>query len=335
MGKRINREYKSTLFALIYGRNKKDLLDLFNAVNGTSFDNPEEIQYTTLDSDHGFFMQLKNDLSFIIDRTMGIYEHQSSPTSANITLRLLHYYSDLLRNLIDGRLLYREKEVKISVPQFIVFYNGRDDQEDEVILRLSDLFEQKVQNPDIEIRVRMLNINEGRNLQLMESCSSLAQYAVFVSRMRQSLDGIQDKEKRWKAASDTIDACISDNILTEVLTTYRREVIEMYYWEYDEEAHRWAIEKDAEEKGMEKGLKQGIERGIERGITIGSERGKTLQLIHLVKRKIQKGKNLAVIADELESDPEILRPIWEAVNAESPNYDEQLILRRILPKNRK
>lgn len=92
-------------------------------------------------------MQLKNDLSFVINRTMGIYGHQSSPTSANITLRLLHYYSDLLRRLIDGRLLYREKEVRISVPQFIVFYNGKVDQEDEITLCLSNLFEQKNREP--------------------------------------------------------------------------------------------------------------------------------------------------------------------------------------------
>lgn len=335
MEKRINREYKSTLFALIFGKNKKDLLDLFNAINGTSFNNPEELEYTTLESDRGFFMQLKNDLSFVIDRTMGIYEHQSSPTSANITLRLLHYYSDLLRRLIDGRLLYREKEVRISVPQFIVFYNGKVDQEDEITLCLSNLFEQKTENPDIELRVRMLNVNEGKNLQLMEACSSLAQYAKFVNRMRKALDGIQDRELRWKAAADTIDACIKDNILSEVLHTYRREVIEMYYWEYDEEAHRWAIEKDAEEKGMEKGMKKGMEKGIKKGIkkgiAIGSEQGEILQLIRLMTKKIRKNKSLTIIADELESDPAVLQPLWDAINAEAPAYNEQSILRRLFP----
>ena len=108
----------------------------FNALNGTSYGNAEEIEYTTLESDRGFFLRLKNDLSFIIDRTLGVYEHQSTTTSANIALRLLHYYSDLMRKMIDGKLLYRARMVKIPAPQFIVFYNGRNEQADEVIFHL-------------------------------------------------------------------------------------------------------------------------------------------------------------------------------------------------------
>ena len=76
MSRRINREYKSTLFVLVFGNRKEDLLELFNAVNNTSYQNAEEIEYNTLDSDRGFFVRLKNDLSFLIDRTMGVYEHQ-------------------------------------------------------------------------------------------------------------------------------------------------------------------------------------------------------------------------------------------------------------------
>ena len=141
----------------------------------------------------------------------------------------------------------------------------------------------------------------------------------------------------------------------------------MYYWEYDEEAHRWAIEKDAEEKGMEIGLKKGMEegmqkgmeegmqkgmekgmqkgmekgmqkgmeegmqKGMQKGIAIGSEQGEILQLIRLMTKKIQKNKSLSIIADELESESELLQPVWDAVNAEAPAYDEHLILRRLFP----
>ena len=159
METRMNREYKSTLFALIYGENKEDLLDLVNAVNGTSYENPEEIEYTTLESDRGFFLRLKNDLSFVLDWTLGLYEHQSSPTSANVTLRFLHYYSDLLRKMINGKLLYRTKTVKIPVPQFFVFYNGLKDEADETVFHLSDMFARQADSPDIDLCVRMLNIN--------------------------------------------------------------------------------------------------------------------------------------------------------------------------------
>ena len=124
MSRRINREYKSTLFVLVFGNRKEDLLELFNAVNNTSYQNAEEIEYNTLDSDRGFFVRLKNDLSFLIDRTMGVYEHQSSPTSANITVRMLHYYSDLLREMIDLKALYREKRYRSLPPSSLSFTTG-------------------------------------------------------------------------------------------------------------------------------------------------------------------------------------------------------------------
>ena len=353
MEKYYNREYKATLFSLIFGENKENLLDLFNALNGTSYGNAEEIEYTTLESDRGFFLRLKNDLSFIIDRTLGVYEHQSTTTSANIALRLLHYYSDLMRKMIDGKLLYRARMVKIPAPQFIVFYNGRNEQADEVIFHLSDLFERRVDTPEIELKVRMININDGRNEELLEKCSSLAQYARFVCRMRNALDNIQDKDQRWKAASDVIRDSINDGILPDVLQRYRSEVIEMYYWEYDEEAHRWAIEQDAIEKGHEegfqkgqqegfqkgqqegfqKGQQEGFQKGQQKGIKEGINNGRLLEQIRLVTKKVRKGKDFSVIVEDLESDEAGLRPIWNAVNAEAPSYDEQKILDRLIPES--
>ena len=320
MEKRINREYKSTLFVLVFGNHKENLLDLVNAVNGTAYKDPEEIEYTTLDSDRGFFVRLKNDLSFLIDKTMGIYEHQSSPTSANITVRMLHYYSDQLRKLFDRKALYRWKPVQIAVPQFIVFYNGKDELDEETVLHLSDLFERKVIEPEIELRVRMLNINAGKNRELMNKCKSLAEYAEFVRRMRESLNGLQDQRQRYKAAVSVVDTCIREGILLDVLREHRDEVIEMYYWEYNEEEHRWAIEQDAKEKGMEQGLKQGLKQGLEQGL----EQGTLIERIRQITKKVNKGKSLDQIADEMEIDSADLKPLWEAVLSEAPDYDESL-----------
>ena len=309
MSRRINREYKSTLFVLVFGNRKEDLLELFNAVNNTSYQNAEEIEYNTLDSDRGFFVRLKNDLSFLIDRTMGVYEHQSSPASANITVRMLHYYSDLLREMIDLKTLYREKEVQIPSPQFDVFYNGRQDQEDEIIFRLSDLFERKEDKPEIDLRVRMLNINAGRNPGLMKKCVALAQYSEVVRRIREALYGRHDQEQRRLAVIDVIDTCIENDILADVLREHRDEVTEMYYWEYNEEAHRWAIEKDAEERG--------------------EARGACLELIQQITKKVKKDKTLEQTAEDLEQDLEKIKPIWEAVKSEAPDYDEKKILKRL------
>lgn len=197
--------------------------------------------------------------------------------------------------------------MQIAVPQFIVFYNGKDELDEETVLHLSDLFERKVIEPEIELRVRMLNINAGKNRELMNKCKSLAEYAEFVRRMRESLYGLQDQRQRYKAAVSVVDTCIREGILLDVLREHRDEVIEMYYWEYNEEEHLWAIEQDAKEKGLEQGLEQGT----------------LIERIRQITKKVNKGKSLDQIADEMEIDSADLKPLWEAVLSEAPDYDEK------------
>ena len=87
----------------------------------------------------------------------------------------------------------------------------------------------------------------------------------------------------------------------------------MYYWEYNEEEHRWAIEQDAKEKGLEQGLEQGT----------------LIERIRQITKKVNKGKTLDQIADEMEIDSADLKPLWEAVLSEAPDYDEKKIMEKI------
>ena len=57
-----DRKYKDRLFRLVFS-DKKDLLDLYNAVNGTDYDNPEELEVNTLEN--VLYLSMKNDLSFL------------------------------------------------------------------------------------------------------------------------------------------------------------------------------------------------------------------------------------------------------------------------------
>lgn len=54
----VNRQYKDRLFKLIF-KEKEDLLELYNAVNNTSYDNPEDIEVNTLED--VVYMGMKND----------------------------------------------------------------------------------------------------------------------------------------------------------------------------------------------------------------------------------------------------------------------------------
>ena len=72
----VNKKYKDTVFRKLFGENKGNALSLYNAVNHTSYTDPDDLEYTTLED--VIYMKYKNDVSFLIDKTLSLYEHQSS-----------------------------------------------------------------------------------------------------------------------------------------------------------------------------------------------------------------------------------------------------------------
>ena len=94
---KINKKYKDRLFRLIF-QDKKDLLELYNAINNSDYTNPEDLTITTIED--VVYMGMKNDLSFLIDDVLNLYEHQSS-FSPNLPLRGLFYFSSLYREQIE------------------------------------------------------------------------------------------------------------------------------------------------------------------------------------------------------------------------------------------
>ncbi|MEI3178807.1 MAG: hypothetical protein V8S31_11315 [Lachnospiraceae bacterium] len=86
-GNQVYRSYKDRLFRMVF-REKKELLGLYNAVNGTSYTDPEALTVVTLEN--AIYMNMKNDLAVVMDFYMDLYEHQST-YNPNIPLRNLHY----------------------------------------------------------------------------------------------------------------------------------------------------------------------------------------------------------------------------------------------------
>lgn len=86
-----NRCFKSQLFVMLF-EDKKKLLELYNAVTGKDYQDPEALTINTLEN--AIYMSMKNDLSFIIDMHLSLYEHQST-YSPNLPLRFLMYISDI------------------------------------------------------------------------------------------------------------------------------------------------------------------------------------------------------------------------------------------------
>ena len=249
-----NRNYKDTVFRMLFS-DKKNLLSLYNAVNGRNYTNPEELEIATLEN--AIYLGMKNDLAFIMDMNLYLYEHQST-YNPNLPLRDLFYIAREYQRLADRKSLYTSSIIKIPAPQFIVFYNGTTKAEDRQELKLSRMYENFKGQPALELIVTMLNVNEGHNKELMEQCEILKEYAKYVAKVRK----YRQNMKLEKAVNRAVDECIREGILEEFLRANRAEVVAVSIFEYDKEEEEKKLRKAEYEAGMEAGEREGRIAGI-------------------------------------------------------------------------
>lgn len=242
------RNYRDTLFRMLY-QDKKRLLSLFNAVNDTHYDNPDDLAITTLDG--VLYLGMKNDISCIIDMMMQLYEHQST-VNPNMPLRNLFYVSDLLQKYIyeEGLDIYSRKQIKIPTPKFVVFYNGDEEQPERKEIHLSKAFAANTGETNMELIVLQININKGQNEELKAACQTLQEYAEFTERAREHRKEMELED----AIQTTIDECIRDGILKEFLLKNKAEVYHMCLYEFDVELHEKVLREEEREEGREEGL---------------------------------------------------------------------------------
>ena len=182
----VNNQHKDRLFKFIFGRyeNREWTLSLYNAVNKSSYTDSDAIQITTIED--VLYLSMKNDLSFILADTMNFYEHQST-FNPNMPMRMLIYagmaYSKYVETHKKEISLYSSSQQTFPAPKLICFYNGVAKQPDSRVLELKSAFREGSES-DIDVRVTMLNINKGRNAELLGSCRPLAEYSQFVGDVR-------------------------------------------------------------------------------------------------------------------------------------------------------
>jgi len=122
MTTRIQRNYKNGLFLMIFG-NKPALLSLYNAIRDSNYTNPDDLIINTIEG--VLYLGMKNDVSFIINNELNLYEAQSS-WNPNMPLRGLFYFSRVYEGYIAEHDLniYSQTLLKLPTPNYIVFYNG-------------------------------------------------------------------------------------------------------------------------------------------------------------------------------------------------------------------
>ena len=249
-----NREYKSTVFSNLF-KDKKRILSLYNALNHSNYTKEEELNIVTLEN--AIYMSMKNDLAFILECKISLYEHQSTP-NPNMPLRDLLYVSKEYEKLVTKKTLYSRRKLKIPAPHFVVFYNGMEQQPEKQILKLSDLYQIPETEPMLELQVLMLNINDGNNEELKESCQVLKEYMQYVNCVHKYV--YQEKISLNDAVECAITECIKKGILEDFLRENRAEVVAMSIFEFDEEKELKLIREDEYEYGFENGYEEGRKR---------------------------------------------------------------------------
>ena len=228
----INREYRDRLFKFIFGNpeNKEWTLSLYNAMNGTDYKDPEAITFTTLEN--AVYMNMKNDVSFIVADTMSFYEQQTT-FNPNMPMRFLIYAGMVYSKFVDTQSdyhIFSPRQQKAPTPKCVCFYNGDAEKEDRVILKLSDSFESS-QAPDIEVTVTMLNVNYGHNTELLNACKPMQDYALFLYYVKENRKVMDLNE----AISKALEMLPEDSVIKPFLTANKAEVTRMCIFEYDEE----------------------------------------------------------------------------------------------------
>ena len=291
------RDYNSRIFTMLFS-NKERLLRLYNAMSRKNYTNPELLTINTLEN--AIYMSMQNDLSFLIDMRLSLYEHQST-YNPNIPLRFLLYLSDLYSKLIKGMNVYGSKKLTIPPPRFVVFYNGRDKRPDYEEFKLSDLYTIQDKDVSLELIVEVFNINKGHNKELVETCRDLQDYVEYTHRVRTYAEKMPIEE----AVERAINECIQEGILKDFLEANRAEAMKVSIYEYNEQEHIRMEREDAfadgHKVGHKLGLDEGHKLGLDEGHKLGLETGRN-QLFELMNKMTADG--LGNQTSRLASDPD-------------------------------
>ena len=280
-----------SLFISIFGkdseRSKRWRLELYNALNSTNYTNPDALELNTLEN--VIFIKMHNDVSFLIDSQMTLYEHQRTPNK-NMPLRGLFYFAQLynkyLKNIDEQ--ITSSTLIKIPNPNYIVFYNGDTSRDEDYELRLSDAFMQEDKSGRFEWTARVLNINKNFNLALQNKCKALYDYIQFTSRINENKKNGMTIEK---AVNEAVDWAIEENLLEGFIKEQKAEVIMNLLTEYDEEASIRGWRKDGRNEQIIEDAKNFYANGVSVDIIAKSLHMTEDQVREIVKETVPVNAN--------------------------------------------
>ena len=263
-----NREIKSSLFADLFADDemdgKRNFLSLYNAIHGSHL-KFEETRLERKIIPQSVFKSINNDISMLVNNRLVVFIEHQSTINNNMPLRLLEYFVHILYGIVDPKSKYKKKLVEFPTPEFYVFYNGKEPMPRETVLKLSDSFMEKQEEPFCEVVVKVKNIGgDGiEKLPVIQNCSILKEYCQFMEIILklQAEKLPEQKEEKIGIYETAVRQAIENGILSEYLKRKSTEVINMFLDPYDYDMDIAVQREEAYENGFEKGEEKGEQNG--------------------------------------------------------------------------
>jgi predicted transposase/invertase (TIGR01784 family) len=257
-----NIKFKDSLFRSLFSK-PEPLRQLYSALTGVTI--PEDVPITINTLEDVLFMGRKNDISFLIgDALVVLFEHQST-INPNMPLRMLDYIVPIYEKIIDERDRYSETPLELPRPVFFLLYNGEKSLPAITTLKLSDLFKEasvflspEMQTLSLELVVTVININSEENAELLEKCTLLKAYVIFVRKVREYKKQTGSLEEGIKLA---IKYCCENDILKEYLEEHSVEVTNMLTIEWNQETALAVRFEDGKKEGKEEVARNALAEG--------------------------------------------------------------------------
>ena len=307
-----NRNYKDSVFVDLFAHDitaKENFISLYNALHGTNLDvETTDVQPVMLE--RVLYMKYYNDIAMLIDgKIVILIEHQST-INKNMPFRFLEYIARIYEKITTKDEKFGRKLVKLPIPEFYVFYNGKDDYPTESIMKLSDAFMQlgedcEVKNQfenanyPLEISVKVININVDKENPILKRCEALKEYSEFIEQVRSNIENNVSEP-----FTNAIKEAIKKGFLSDYLNRKSTEVQNMLLAEYDYDTDIAVQRKEAFDDGISIGRNEGIAIGEERGISIGLSQGRNEAKIETAKSMKQENMSVSLIVRFTGLSPE-------------------------------
>ena len=237
------------------------------------------------------------DIAMLIDgKIVILIEHQST-INQNMPFRFLEYIARIYEKITTKDEKFGRKLVKLPVPEFYVFYNGKDDYPVESVMKLSDAFMQldsKLKNQlentsyPLEISVKVININVDKENPILKRCEALKEYSEFIEQVRSNIENNVSEP-----FTNAIKEAIKKGFLSDYLNRKSTEVQNMLLAEYDYDTDIAVQRKEA----FDDGLSQGISQGRNEGISIGLSQGEHKKAVETAKSMMQRNISIDIVAE--------------------------------------